>query len=631
MSGIGRVSILDCSIIVAACLLAYCRTLSVPFLFDDGTSITDNASIRHLFTSLSPPPSSTVNGRPVLNFSLAINYAFGGTQVGGYHVVNLAIHILSGLTLFGILRRTLATTKIPNARAIALSAALLWVVHPLLTESVTYIIQRAESLMGLFYLLAIYCFIRGAEASGTNKRLWFVVSIAACLLGTGTKEVIVSLPIIVLLYDRNYLAGSFKEAWKLRKWAYVGLAATWAPLAASVILSNGRSGSVGFARGASALDYLITQFPAVVHYLWLCVWPRNLIFDYGTGLEAHSLRIIPEVLLVAGLVAATAWGLFRRTTCGFLGAVFFATLAPSSSILPIVTETMAEQRMYLASIPVVVLLVLGIYRALGRFGVAFCAGLAVLLLGATIGRNETYRSSETLWRDTARKLPQNERAHYNLGCILEEQPGGLAEAISQFEQATSLRPSYYKAQESLGLALLHSGRAGDAARELTRAVDLDDDSAEAHNNLGEAFRESGDLQSARTQGELALRIRPDFVEAHNNLGCTLAQIQGGQGQAMAQFREALRLDPSFYKARFNLATSLNSVGRTSEAIEQYEQALLLRPSDATIRFYLAGALLKTPGRVDEGISQLHEVLRIQPDFTKAQIILDKIAEAREKN
>jgi hypothetical protein len=154
--------------LAAATIAAYSRTLSVPLLLDDDFSISNNPSIQHLVTAFWPPAKATVSGRPVLNFSLAINYAVSGTAVWSYHAANLAIHILASFALFGILRRTLAARKARAFSMVALSASLLWALHPLLTESVTYIVQRAESLMGLFYLLTLYCFIRGTEASGSR-------------------------------------------------------------------------------------------------------------------------------------------------------------------------------------------------------------------------------------------------------------------------------------------------------------------------------------------------------------------------------------------------------------------------------------------------------------------------------
>ena len=211
-------------VVVAAGLLAYHNSFTGPFIFDDLPSIPENPTIRHLWPiwqPLSPPQTGgiTVEGRPVINLSLAINYALGGYDVRGYHVLNLTIHILAGLTLFGVVRRTLLQPRLRErfggvANELALAVAVLWTVHPLQTESVTYIVQRAESLMGLFYLLTLYCFIRSVESP--RPRVWCGLCLTACAVGMASKEVMASAPLLVMLYDRAFISGSFREAWRRR-------------------------------------------------------------------------------------------------------------------------------------------------------------------------------------------------------------------------------------------------------------------------------------------------------------------------------------------------------------------------------------------------------------------------------
>lgn len=158
--------------LVLATAVVYRGTLAAPLIYDDRLWITWNPSIQHLGSIvdvLAPPPGSVVFGRPVLSLSLALNYAVSGENAWSYHLANLGVHMLAALALFGIVARTLdlRPALVPFARDRTLAAfavALLWALHPLQTESVTYVIQRAESLMGLFYLLTLYCFIRGAAA-----------------------------------------------------------------------------------------------------------------------------------------------------------------------------------------------------------------------------------------------------------------------------------------------------------------------------------------------------------------------------------------------------------------------------------------------------------------------------------
>jgi tetratricopeptide (TPR) repeat protein len=601
--------------VAAAAVLAYSRTFSVPALFDDDPSIADNPSIRHLGTAFFPPSFATVGGRPILNLSLALNYAISGNRVWSYHALNLAIHVLAGVALFGIARRTLARSKAPAAIPAALSIALIWTLHPLQTESVTYLIQRAESLMGLFYLATLYFFIRGAERKGPGKNPWFPLSIATCLLGMATKEVMVSAPLIVLLYDRTFLAGGFLEAWRRRRHAYVGLAATWLVVPFLVYSTHGRGGTAGYGSGISAWSYALTEFPAIVHYLRLSVWPRPLVFDYGTSLAPYSIGVLACGLIVFALLAATAWAVVKRPVAGFLGTVFFAILAPSSSIVPIASEPVAEHRMYLALAPIVVAAVLGIYRWLGRASLPFCVAIAATLLVSTVVRNEAYASDEVIWSDTAAKLPDNERAHNNLGIALGNE-GRTLEAIAQYERVLQLKPNLAEAHSNLGNALAKiPGRLDEAIAHYREAVRLKPEYTPAHISLASAFDDEDRTQEAIEQSEEALRIRPSSAEAHSNLGSALTKVPGRLNEAIQQCEEAIRLKPDLAEAHSSLGSALSRVpGRTGEAIAQCEEAIRLKPGDAKVHNTLGNVLIRSPGRLGDAIAQFQEAVRIDPNL-----------------
>jgi hypothetical protein len=288
--------------LIVLLVIAYANSFAVPFVFDDVPAITNNESIRHWLTALSPPgDGATVMGRPLLNLSFAANYAAGGFAVAGYHAANLAIHLLAALTLFGLARRTLRSSGTLAADWAALAIALIWGLHPLQTESVTYIVQRAESLMGLCYLLTLYCYRRGADAGGSRAVAWFVASILAAAFGMGTKEVMVSVPVIALLYDRTFLSGSFRAAWQRRRWVLLGLAVTWVPLALLVAGAHNRGGTAGFGVGVSWSQYALTQFPAVTRYLTLSVWPHPLVFDYGAQWAQSIAAILVPAIAVTAL------------------------------------------------------------------------------------------------------------------------------------------------------------------------------------------------------------------------------------------------------------------------------------------------------------------------------------------
>jgi protein O-mannosyl-transferase len=611
------------ALIAAATAVAYSRTLSVPMLFDDDPSIGFNKTLRHLGAAFWPPAGSTVGGRPVLNLSLALNFAAGGMSVWGYHAVNLVIHVLAGVTLFGVVRHAIASRKVQSATIIAFSSALIWTLHPLQTESVTYIIQRAESLMALFYLLTLYCFIRGAEAGGRSTP-WFGLSFTACLLGMATKEVMVSAPLVVFLYDRTFIAGSFAEAWAKRRRVYMALGFTWILLAILVISTHGRGGTAGLGTGVSWWSYAMTQFPAIAHYLRLSFVPHPLVFDYGTRIEVRSFPILAGAFVVAILLVITGWAVARSPAIGFLGVAFFAILSPSSSIVPVATETMAEHRMYLPLAAVVTLAVLGIFRWAARAAFAVCLVIASLLAGLTWQRNETYRSEEAIWRDTVEKVPGNERAHNDLGFKLSTMPGRRDDAIAEYEAALRVNPAYPEAHNNLGTVLDSiPGRASDAIAHYREAVRLKPDYAVAYYDLGNALVTTpGGASEAIADYEEAVRLIPDFAEAHNNLGTALETIPGRREEAISHYREAMRLQPDSAAPHFNLGSALlKTPGRHEEAVAQLREALRIKPDYAEAHFYLGYALEATPGHSAESIAQYEEVLRLDPNLAQAHFNL----------
>ncbi len=507
-------------ILAAATLAIYLNSVFGPFVFDDFNSIAANPTIRHLWppwAALSPPePHWTVSGRPILNLSLALNYAISGTSVWSYHLVNILIHILAGLTVFGIARRTLERMARsggplgpPEASAppvtLAFVIALLWTVHPLQTESVTYLIQRAESLMGLFYLLTLYAFIRGAEARELEQvrprkaadepprkglsELWFTLAWFACLLGMATKEVMVSAPVVVILYDRAFLSGSFQEAWRRHWRVHVSLAATWVLLAGLVFQTGNRGGSAGIGIGVSWWSYALTQFPAVVRYLRLAVWPHPLVFDYGTQWVVHPAAVLPYAAVVAALLAATAYACWRRPALGFLGFWFFAILAPTS-LVPGNRQTMAEHRMYLALLPVVALGVWAVHARFGKRSLRFFMVLAIGLGWLASRRNDVYRNPIALWKDSVLKCPENTFARDNLGALLA-QSGDLAGAAAQFSAVVGLKPDDFYGHLNWGTVLLQSGKPADAAVQFREAIRIDPSQPVPHQLLEEALKRAG--------------------------------------------------------------------------------------------------------------------------------------------
>ncbi len=586
-----------------AATIVFFNSLRNPFVIDDRYSIVSNASITRLTalgTVLGRVANAPVGGRPLVNLSFALNYALGGLNPVGYHLLNLAIHIAAGLVLFGVVRRTLRLPGFggePAATGVAFASVLLWLIHPLQTEVMDYTTQRTESLMGLFYGLTVYSVIRAAHE---RRVVWQWCAVASCACGMASKEVMVTAPVLVLLYDRLFLAGSFGAAWRLRKWLYVALFGTWFVLL-GVNLHNPRQASVGSFH--DVYMYVLNQGWAIIHYLQLAIWPRGLVIDYGPLRALQLSQVLPQIAILTVLLAATAVAIPLWPAVGFLAVAFFVILLPTSSILPIVSEAAAERRMYLPLLPVLVGAVLGARSVLGRarqtrdwprsavnrigwtllFLVAF--GYGVL----TAQRNAEYRSERVLWQTVIERCPHarayaglafindqegnsesgdalyneaikagdvNPQTRWNLAQSLAEK-GDLAGAIEQYRQFVQLQPNSAEGHFALGHTLVAAGSTADAIPHLQRALELDPGLEDPHATLGVIALQGGDFSRAVSEFQAFLAIQPDDATVNKDLGLALMG-EHRINEAIAAFRQALALDPTIEDAQRGLDLALKS-------------------------------------------------------------------------
>lgn len=620
-------------LIVAAALLAYANSWQAPFVYDDLLAIPQNPTLRHLWplTDVLRTPAEgglTVSGRPVLNLSLALNYAISGPQVWSYHVANTLIHAGAGLLLFGIVRHTLRRRRESGGDqsrgdALALVIAGLWTVHPLHTQAITYTVQRAESLMGFFFLLTLYTFIRGSAAagSGDNSRRgagWLAASVASCALGMGTKEVMATAPLLVLLYDRTFVAGGLAAAWRARRPYYVALAATWLVLGALLLSTGGnRGGTVGLGVGLPLWAYPLTQFTAVAHYLRLAVWPNPLVFEYGTSWVRNPAEILPAAAVVLPLLLATGLALRFWPAAGFLGAWFFGILAPTS-LAPGTIQMIVEHRMYLPLAAVIAGLAWAAHRAGGRIVLVAGAAAGLACLGLTVRRNQDYASPLALWADTVAKRPLNPRAHAGLAEALTA-AGRHTEAIQARREAVRLLPDESHYHYNLALTLAEAGQTAEAERHYRLALRLHPEEPRTHNNLAILLVRLGRNAAAIPHYETAARLRPAEPLYHYNLGIALMRAER-LTEAAASYATVLRLQPDHADAHFNLGAALLRLNRPAEALEHYATAVRLQPDEPD---YVAGygGALQRAGRPAEAIAQFEAWARAAPRQALARIKL----------
>jgi protein O-mannosyl-transferase len=376
----------------------------------------------------------------------------------------------------------------------------------------------------------------------------------------GSKEVMVSAPIMVLLYDRIFVGERLATILRQRWGLYAGLAATWGILAWLTLSSGNRGTTAGFGLAISPWAYLATQFGAVVRYLFLCVWPRDLVFDYGVHLAHGAAEIVPQALIVMLLLAGTAAALRWRPVLGFLGLWFFLILAPTSSIVPVTTQTIAEHRMYLPLAAVVTLVVVGGWRLgqawPGRRADVSGSGwrqvvVPVVLLAVAAGalgvrtwqRNAVLVNPSELWDLTLRQRPDNYRLHSVLGLeAFERRDYALAE--TRFTRTIELKPDFWPAYYNRGRVYQALGRPYDALADYGRAIAAGQDVASACNNRGMIYNDMARYAAAITDFDRAIQLSPRSAAYYSNRGIAYHAL-GQFEPAIADFSAAIELRPNF--------------------------------------------------------------------------------------
>ena len=592
--------------VLAACVLAaYANSFNGVFQFDDLRSIQNNASLHSLTApgKLFSDPESIP--RPVVALTFAIDYALFGTKPAGYHAFNVAAHLIAALLLFGIVRRTLLSEKLrarfeSSATPLAFAVALVWALHPLQTEAVTYLVQRAESMMGMFFLLALYCAIRGAGSTAALR--WTIGAIAAAAVGAGCKQVIVVLPVVVLLYDRCFISGTFKAAWKRAPALHAGLCVCWV-IVLVLLLRMSSVAAAGFGiKQLNTLNYVMSQAVVIFHYLRLAFWPAGLVLDYDWKIERDWSRIAPCGIVLLALLGATIWQLRKNAAFGFVGAWFFLTLAPTSSVMPI-ADLAVEHRMYLALAAVVVAAVFAVHFVAGKLfqsaalpawkaTLMLFAAMAIALGAATYSRNVVYADYLGMLDDIVAKRPLNPRA-YSMIAMDAMQKGDGAKALSNINKTVELRPNLSETHHMKGDVLAAQHDVDGAIASYQAALKINPKNTFSWVGLSDMWMARHKDNTAILRIANALKRTQSVPEIHQDMGNALAAA-GQFNDAIFEFNQVLRLQPENEAAIVARGRVYELSGRESEAIASYRAAMAENPDRLGVGNALAWILATSP-------------------------------------
>ncbi len=655
------------SIIIAA-FAAYSNSFHCPFVFDTDRMLMQGEEIKEpsyyfSFAAIHEP-------RAIVDLTFALNRHVHGLDVFGYHLVNIIIHIINGFLMYILARLLLNTlTKLPrNALSVAaLFAALIFVMHPIQTQAVTYVAQRYASMAAIFYLATVILYLKfrfclREKGTGASSTIYLVLAIVSGMLAFMAKGNTASLPGVIVLveylcFDRSWIRWKKKLPWFALSFA------CWLLFVLFVVGVIGRgtvsgnlledvSSEMKETELISRDNYFYTQLNVLVIYLRLLILPVRQNLDYVYPFKAGFFDgATPLAAFFLFILAFIGFRVRRRApVITFSIFWFFITLSVESSIIPI-RDALFEHRLYLA-MPAFALAISYVVTAVlaPRFKTATAILLVIVIsLGtATYFRNMVWRDKLTIWSDVVSKSPHNPRAHYNLG-LAQFNGDDVPEAIASYEKAISLLPNYAQAHNNLGAAYNKAGNRNKAVTHLEKAIELDPANDRACFNLGAIHHDTGRLAEAAGYLEQAIgtnplntdalnrlgavylnqeRIEeaitcfeqvtgsnPDNATAYNNLGF-IRKSQGRYDEAAAHFEKALALDPEFADSHFNLASLLAERGDMARSIPHYQQAIKLKPGLKDAYNNLGIAYYST-GRIGEAIEAYREAVRASPDFTDA--------------
>jgi len=548
------------SIIIIPCLgiLVYFNTLFVPFQFDDIPYIVDNPFIRnihHLQDIWRFCPC-----RFVAFFSIAFNYHYHQLNVFHYHLFNLTVHLISAMLVWWLTLLTLSTPALKgdkitaHAKLVALLVGLVFISHPIQTEAVTYIWQRAASMGALFYLASLCFYVKARLyicTGGHKVRLYYILSLMMVILAMFTKETAITLPLVILLYELCFLnVGEELVSSRWRDLSPFLLTLFIIPLT-MLLTKSARFQEIQRVvqgpEGISPIHYLLTQFRVMITYIRLAFLPfnQNLDYDYPIYKSIFEWPVLISFLFLAGILFGAKQLFSKYRLVAFSIFWFFLTLLPESSFLPL-QDVIFEHRLYLPLVGFSLFLVSCAYYLFGKNSLKLIVIILLILIAGysvlTYQRNKVWRDESTLWGDTVAKSLHKARPFNNRGLAYFHQ-GNFLKAISDYNKAIEINPHYAEAYNNRGLILAQKGYSPEAVLDFNKAIEINPKYADAYNNRGIVYAIQGDFNQAISNLSQAIKINSNDAEAYCNRGSAYYG-EGNITQASSDYNRANEINPN---------------------------------------------------------------------------------------
>jgi tetratricopeptide (TPR) repeat protein len=552
----GRLTVmLHLAIILVLGTVIYSNSFDCTFHFDDIISIVKNDSIKDVSDINTIWKSNS--RRFIAYLSLAINHHFGALNVWGYHFFNLMIHLTTSLLVYWLMFITLKT---PNVKSlipvkdhqwIALVVALIFVSHPLATQSVTYIIQRMASMVTLFYLFAIILYLKGRLNQGSTSLSigYFITALIAAIFALFTKENAFTIPLVILLveislFKRDKIVVNFSKP-RIILGCIVFL--SFLLLLFSRVSSSFFQTippSFGHTYTVTPWNYLLTQFSVIVKYIQLLCFPINLNFDYDYAISNSLME--PRTFLSLGFLLALvglSLYLFKKQKLISFGIMwFFITISIESSFIPL-ADLIFEHRTYLPSVGFFMILTLGIYQLIWQKNKKIALGLIFLIIGtnsfATYQRNKVWKNEGTLWNDVIAKSPDKARPYLCRGNYYKNLKRNK-EALSDFTKSISLNPAYIEPYNNKGTTLYNEGLLTEALSYLNYAIENSPDYTEAYINKGIVLATQKKYTTALENYNKAIEIEPNNADIYINRSLTYLNM-GDKNKSCLDISTAIKL------------------------------------------------------------------------------------------